>query len=563
MNIRASALVCVLLGNAAFASVAAAQPQPVPIDLQQNWTAEQKEQFWFTPQGSLLLPYQWFLYLKKASSNDELFRSDANMRRLGYLPSAKSTLNRDGLPIGFARDSDRDGHPFVGFTCAACHTSTLKISNADVTVEGAPALSDFWLFVSDLVSALDDTAASSSKFADFAKDVLGSHTQEQEAALKQELDDRRTDLRRRWLSMPPSTPYGLARLDAFGGLYNQVVAYDLVPKNAEVPDAPVSYPFLWDTPQHDKVQWNGSADNGLLGLGPVFRNIGEALGVFGTLTIEHQSGAPKYVSSVNVTNLQSLEELVRHLRSPVWPREVLPIDPAAVRTGAVVYNMFCSSCHEILKDRTDLNRKIKAKMVDVKSVGTDPRFAINYAERFVAADAADTGVLARAFKLYPVLLNRFGKSASGGDIFANAVLGAYRGRKLRTRGVETTATTVEEDAATITAIRQFSSTIQQTKIEAAYKARPLDGIWATAPFLHNGSVPTVTELLKPAKDRVKRFWIGSHELDAVNVGLSVAKTADGFLFDTTQPGNSNQGHEYGTLLDDDHKKALIEFLKTL
>jgi hypothetical protein len=98
---------------------------------------------------------------------------------------------------------------------------------------------------------------------------------------------------------------------------------------------------------------------------------------------------------------------------------------------------------------------------------------------------------------------------------------------------------------------------------AKYKARPLNGIWATAPYLHNGSVPSIAELLKPSADRVKTFCIGSHDFDAVNVGLSVKCVDNFFLFDTRKPGNSNQGHEYGTTLSEDHRKALIEFLKTL
>jgi hypothetical protein len=220
----------------------------------------------------------------------------------------------------------------------------LRIEQTDVIVEGAPALSDFWLFLTVVIAALDQTATSSTKFADFANDVLGaSHTQSEEEKLRQELDHHRATLRQRWLSKPPATSYGRSRLDAFGGLYNQVVAYQLgVPENARVPDAPVSYPFLWDTPQHDKVQWNGSADNGLLGLGPVFRNIGEALGVFGTVDIQHQSGAPEYQSSIKVDNLKDLEGMLRRLRSPVWPETVLPTNPALVRTGATVYSMFCS-----------------------------------------------------------------------------------------------------------------------------------------------------------------------------------------------------------------------------
>lgn len=58
----------------------------------------------------------------------------------------------------------------------------------------------------------------------------------------------------------PSRPAGHARLDAFGNIFNEVLVVGLNEKaNARPPDAPVSYPFLWDTPQHDKVQWNGSA----------------------------------------------------------------------------------------------------------------------------------------------------------------------------------------------------------------------------------------------------------------------------------------------------------------
>src|SRR6185503_5297616 len=131
------------------ASAAVGQTQT--IDLGQNWSPEQKEQFWFTSQGSQLLPYDWFLHLKQASS-DQLFRADENLLRLGYVPTKKSTpiLNPGALPIGFAQDVDRDGKTYVGFTCAACHTAELIIDKTPVTVEGAPALSDFWQFLSDL-----------------------------------------------------------------------------------------------------------------------------------------------------------------------------------------------------------------------------------------------------------------------------------------------------------------------------------------------------------------------------------------------------------------------------
>ena len=75
----------------------------------------------------------------------------------------------------------------------------------------------------------------------------------------------------------------------------------------------------------------------------------------------------------------------------------------------------------------------------------------------------------------------------------------------------------------------------------AYKGRSLNGIWATAPYLHNGSVPTLWELLKRPKDRTPSFSVGAREFDPVNVGF-VNKGTD--FGKTTDPGNSNGGHDY-------------------
>jgi hypothetical protein len=96
-----------------------------------------------------------------------------------------------------------------------------------------------------------------------------------------------------------------------------------------------------------------------------------------------------------------------------------------------------------------------------------------------------------------------------------------------------------------------------------YKARPLSGIWSSAPYLHNGSVPTLAELLKPAADRIAHFHVGSREFDPENVGLAAAADEHSSAFDTTLPGNSNAGHAYGTTLSDTEKRDLLEYLKSL
>jgi hypothetical protein len=111
-----------------------------------------------------------------------------------------------------------------------------------------------------------------------------------------------------------------------------------------------------------------------------------------------------------------------------------------------------------------------------------------------------------------------------------------------------------------------------------YAASPLDGLWLRAPYLHNGSVPNLRALLEPAERRPKTFYVGYDVYDYRDVGFvtdgPAAQPFAGWLYDTAQPGNGNQGHEgscrgadpawgcYGTDLAPDEKDALIEYLKT-
>ena len=109
----------------------------------------------------------------------------------------------------------------------------------------------------------------------------------------------------------------------------------------------------------------------------------------------------------------------------------------------------------------------------------------------------------------------------------------------------------------------------------SYMARPLNGVWASGPYLHNGSVPTLYDLLLPADQRPKKFLVGSRELDTEKVGFKSSGYNNGFTFDTGLPGNSNQGHEYAagktpmpdgkTLppLNHEQRMALVEYLKRL
>ena len=100
-----------------------------------------------------------------------------------------------------------------------------------------------------------------------------------------------------------------------------------------------------------------------------------------------------------------------------------------------------------------------------------------------------------------------------------------------------------------------------------YKARPLNGIWATAPYLHNSSVPTLEHLLTPAASRPATFVVSSRLFDADKVGLDLSATGTTFTVNDAKGRpiavNSNAGHEYGTSLTPPDKRALLEYLKSL
>jgi hypothetical protein len=112
----------------------------------------------------------------------------------------------------------------------------------------------------------------------------------------------------------------------------------------------------------------------------------------------------------------------------------------------------------------------------------------------------------------------------------------------------------------------YSWKLSKFRKTAGYTSVPLDGVWLTAPYLHNGSVPTLADLLEPRETRPVTFWRGYDVYDGERLGfVSAGPDAEraGTPLDTSLPGNGNGGHEYGTTLSADEKRALLEYLKTL
>ncbi len=562
-----------LLFSLSVGTVGAAPPQNgcSSIDLDQGWSRSQSEEFWFTSQGSRLMPYSWFLALEVASpASQALFRDRSNMERFGYIWVGPSALNPDDLPIGFAKDVASTGATYVGFTCAACHTGALNIGGKPVIVEGGPALADFWTFLTEAVAALNVTFNDPSKFDRFSKKVLNSTSPAAHdvGELRQQMKAKLDDLQTRLSQNTPKNPSGDGRVDAFGHIFTRLLAQDLgVPENAKPPyapevAAPVSYPFLWDTPQHDVVQWNGSAPNSrVLSLGPLGRNIGEVIGVFGELEVipgrripfwPYLLSQPQFKSSANIPNLIRLEDMVKTLWSPAWPKACIPLANAAILArGKKLYEANCIKCHAILdgQQRKDPNRQITANMQPLPVVLTDPTMAMNFAAR-----RAKTGPLQDSHNL--IKLDKFGPEASGHDILLTAVT-----RTIFDNGgppVELSSLKIN----VATELAGFKKALEAAQTPR-YKARPLNGIWATAPYLHNGSVPTLWDLLNPTKERPAVFFVGSRDFDPKKVGLTTKEVPNSFRFNTSAQGNWNNGHEFGTGLPQKDKQDLLEFLKSL
>lgn len=575
-------------------------PQRVMLD--QAWNDKARMDFWYTSQGSRILPYTWFTWLEQKDSQ-ELFRTAEHMESLRYLPMESSDANPAGLPIGFALDADPASKTaWVGLNCAACHTNQIDVGETKILVDGAPTLANFVLFFSELVAALNSTHEDDVKFERFARNVLQEdYSKSRAVQLREQLGDVSFAVAEREVvnRVPkdyPSDFTSYARLDAFSNIQNAGSAFALNDvTNRNSPIAPVSYPFLWGTHQSDVVQWNASAPNTPV-VGPLVRNIGEVVGVFGHLEIKK---APwwqrwyghnfRYRSTVNMKNLGYLELWVKNLRSPQWPEQYLPpIKEDLAAKGAIVYETHCAQCHQVIPRSQEGDDYVAVK-VPVADIGTDPEMAW-YAEHHTAKTLILEGT-----KEGVIFGPPFAAEAPAIQIPVNGVVGvvlrdpitALKAGLLAEEDGEKQVLVSDTKALTIKGyIKQHLAEREAIEADNApdpiaesenadnknlqglvYKARPLNGIWATAPYLHNGSVANLWELLKKPEQRATSFWVGSRQFDPAHVGFDTTQGLNEFKVlsatGSIQPGNSNRGHEAGTGLSDEQKWQLIEYLKTL
>ncbi len=580
--------------------------------LEQNWSDD--ERFWFhhVSQGTstLPVPYNWFLALEQPElsplSTPGLLSDPDYLSRYGFIPSPKRmgtsvgsrgnhlmlAGNPDGLPVGFSKlpaaPDPVTGNmqpDQLGFTCAACHTGQVEYHGASLRIDGAPALTDLGKFRNALGLSLAQTDAVPGRFGRFATRVLGdSHTTEQAAQLQGQLKALLARIQQ--LKTITDTvadqnvEEGFARLDAINRIGTQVFFTDLLGApgfdarvNLTGNNAPVNFPHIWDTYWFTWVEYDASI------MQPMFRNAGEALGVGAKINLVNPK-RPLYKSTVGVQELYDIEELLagknphsgtpgfKGLRSPAWPEDILgKIDQGGKERGQALYRELCQSCH--LAPVNEATFWTDRRWQAPNAAGERYLNLVEVPATEIGTDPGQASILGQRKITLPAYLGIPGTPKDDGTLVEGTfgqVLAAV---------VDNATTSWYDDHNIAPADRDrmngYRPNLLQTK--NIYKARPLNGIWATAPFLHNGSVPTIYALLSPVAERPTTFCLGDREYDPTHMGYRTDCAAGTFRFDTSIPGNLHTGHEFengpagkgviGRALSHQERLDLVEFLKSL
>lgn len=553
----------------AFAPVSFAQDRPgygKVVLLDQGWSTEDRLRYYFTSQGSAAMSYDIFLHLERANG-EELFRADGNMASYGLVPyPADPKYNPDGLPIGITKTVVPDGPwkgEWVGLGCAACHNGQLEYQGTMISLSGGNNRAiDIHPLIAGLDDALTATVADPTKFTRLAE-RLGHSDGAGREALRKRLEENAAAVHgyRSVLSATPSS-VGPGRMDALTLIHNQVQSRWLgVPENWLAPLAPAKPSFVWNVPQSAWAQWSGVLFD------PLMRNVGEVLGVFARMDLTAKTPAEGlFDSTIDINGQIVSEDLLRRLAPPRWPEEVLgKIDQDKSGKGAQLFAQHCAGCHSTWPYRWSEPKKqgkrfIENAIVSVGVVGTDPgQFR---SPQFEALPTAKPGPMSEHLPAP----DTGATLTSPATLFRVIQLGTFE-KAVTKLGLS------DADLVSAHGYRPFyPEPPELIPALGAYKANPGEGMWASPPFLHNGSVPSLYELLLPAGERSRRFFLG-REFDPVKVGVDTTGNSGNFLYDTALVGNSNAGHSFedgprrqgviGPRLSEEERWALVEYMKSV
>jgi hypothetical protein len=552
--------------------------------------------------------------------------------------------NVDGLPVGFARmtgvvnpvtggvEADR-----IGLSCAGCHTGSINYKGTSIRFDGGPAMLELRKLELTTGLAILYTLKVPGRFDRFADRVLGRDADKaQRDKLNEELNDVWSFLKSQ-IEVTEKTleskgqqdaAEGYGRLDALNRIGNQVFYVDFVKSNLRgfegnlhANDAPVSYPPVWTVPWLWWAQYDASIEQ------PLIRNAGEALGVRASLNLSPDFPPDRlFRSSVALENLARIEKMLRGpdpfsraprafggLTSPKWPAHLFPndpdwkIDPDRVAKGRVLYANICTECH--LGPVAD--PAFDAQFPDKSFWTANPRWKqdpdggwiMDEVQKSAAAmgtDPAQANVLATRQVRLPAFLKlqpaedlgarwkckdlpTYSSTDMPFSIALMIVVDRVNRKWTEDRGIT--------DPQQLKALWGERSNCPNPAKEPQYRARPLNGVWATAPYIHNGSVPSLYWMLTPQAERPKQFCLAARDFDPRQVGFAVPASGESScktgqtLFSTTDSngkeikGNSVLGHSFeapadadkktypngviGRKFTDEERYDLIEYLKTL
>lgn len=609
-----------------------ALPPPCPrtAHAQDQWSPEQRERYYQTSQGSLVIPYKWFRAVEWRTSN-ELFASPAIQARYGLLPDNDPRYNKDQMPVGIVKNIVRDEYvddlgegekEWASISCAACHTGQLTYKGTAMRIDGNQSFWNFDKWSGDLEFSMLLTSVNPWKFDRFCSRVndLGENGKCSDNA-KNELRKRmqtyfNSDLVNDGLMAILRHTYptteGFTRTSALGrGVNGEFGPLDSCRgkgpltrdcyRNYFMSTGPVSYPPLWYTHEYDWVQSIAAISQ------PLGRNITEVWGV--NARVEIDDPYKRFGSTATVEDIFWMETLISILQAPKWPVDILgKIDFDRVERGRYLYEKavwpkalpadqmelpanpkspvfilppnpdrpktgYCARCHAPAFQPKEgpvtaygpvSTKFLQLPMYRMDKMGTDPDDASQFGTRMIYP-----GPLLEPPKVAGVEV--FDKTQLDSQGRANVgYMLTYTINSILNKWFVDQGINDDEECKRI--LQGYRPNIFRAPM--GYPARPLDGYWATGPFLHNGSVRTIYELLSPPEERAKWFWIGSREFDPVHLGFTNEAVEGAFKYDTTQKGNSNRGHEFrdapagtdgviGPYLSKEDRLDIIEYMKVL
>lgn len=550
-------------------------------DVTNGLSHAERKAYYSMDEGIHWLPVDVLLSLKRPTDNfgvyDELFL--ARPERLGLAPNIADPTS--DLPLGIT--VSEDPVPMAGINCATCHTSVISnASGAFFIVDGGSGQFAIDRFIEGMIKSLVGTLINPAEFEAFyqryklravlrggpvvakqGEDELddGGLSEDIEEAFKTgDLDPVLAALESKSPGMlkagtfgaPPSpgelssrtgmffyltkrfvfffqqveyatpaegvtaTASGLGRSNPWGvtkkmfGAHMPAIKDGAKPVKSVVEGGPINTPHVWDHERQKWIFWTGVTNSMLE------RNMAQGIALvtdfdWGTMT-----------TTIKVKKLEEVSKLARKPKAPSWPAAILgTIDLDLAAKGKEIFKAQCLTCHDPKASFTSPG----SAEFGYYDVGTDDSY-------------------------YKGQIEMMGPY----ELFADVLTPMMTKAKAR-------AAKVEE----ITDLAPFevgrTPVVWRKPTGNKFVAKPLAGIWATAPYLHNGSVPTIDDLLQPVEKRPAEFLVGGFVYDSKKLGfVTDASDPRAFKLVTNEPGNSNDGHEF--VVSDADRPAVLEFLKS-